>query len=245
MGGRRSARGRAGVRQRAAAMAVAAALAAGLAAGVAGSRPAQAAGGPARTGRPVPGRVDSGRTGTGPAGRRPDRHGPDRHDPGRPEPGSHPPGGREPAAGPVTAPEARRAICASAAHPKLASRLARNITSAVHGRHSAVGLTVADPRLDLACRLDRAQSFLCGQRDQGDDHLGAAAKIGGRPRMTKKQRVAGLGDDHPVRATPPPTALWDEVGLRRCSASSGGRDDAHPAGLGRLGAEPRSPPRTS
>jgi beta-lactamase class A len=188
MGGRRSARGRAGVRRRAATLAAAAALAAGLAGGVAGSPPALAAGGPARTGP-----ADTTQAGLSPAAT-------------RRAAASQPPAA-------VTAPEARRAICASAAHPKLASRLARNITSAVHGRHSAVGLTVADPRLDLACRLDRRSHFYAASVIKVTIISALLRKIGGRPRMTKKQRSlawAMITQSSNNAAT----ALWDEVGLR-------------------------------
>lgn len=197
MGGR-PARGRAGMRHRAAAMAGATALAAGLAAGVASSPPAQAAGAPARSGGPVPGRVDTGRTGTTQAGMSPAAT-------------SRAAASQPPAT--VTAPEARRAICASAAHPKLASRLARNITSAVHGRHSAVGLTVADPRLDLACRLDRGSHFYAASVIKVTIISALLRKIGGRPHMTKKQR--SLAWAMITRSSnSAATALWDEVGLR-------------------------------
>jgi hypothetical protein len=110
-------------------------------------------------------------------------------------------------------PELRRAVCVSAQHPKLAARLARNITSAVHGRHSAVGLAVADPRLKLACRLDRGSHFYAASVIKVTIIAALLRKIGGRPHMTKRQRslawaMITRSDNNAA------TALWDEVGLR-------------------------------
>jgi beta-lactamase class A len=110
-------------------------------------------------------------------------------------------------------PELRRAICVSAEHPKLAARLARNISSAVHGRHSAVGLAVADPRLELACRLDRASHFYAASVIKVTIIAALLRKIGGRAHMTKRQRslawaMITRSDNNAA------TALWDEVGLR-------------------------------
>jgi beta-lactamase family protein len=192
MGGRQPAR----MRQRAAAMALAAALAAGLVAGLAGGQPARAAGGQA-------GESQAGRQADqAQAGRQADQA----QAGGRADPG------QAPLVTPPV-PEARRAICVSAAHPKLATRMARNITAAVHGRHSAVGLTVADPGLRLACRLDRASHFYAASVIKVTIISALLRKIGGRPRMTRRQR--SLAWAMITRSSnSAATALWDEVGLR-------------------------------
>jgi beta-lactamase class A len=194
-------------------MALAAALATGLTAGIASGPPAQAAAGHATTDGTATSPANAGRTGTGQTRTGPAGTGPT----GTTQAGMSPAATERAAASQppatVTAPEARHAICASAAHPKLAARLARNITSAVHGRHSAVGLTVADPRLDLACRLDRASHFYAASVIKVTIISALLRKIGGRAHMTKKQRSlawAMITESDNDAAT----ALWDEVGLR-------------------------------
>ena len=61
-----------------------------------------------------------------------------------------------PAAGPAAA---SSGVCGSSSHPALAARIGRDILTARSGRVSFVAVTVDDPGLGLACRLDSTLHF--------------------------------------------------------------------------------------
>ena len=102
-------------------------------------------------------------------------------------------------------------ICRSATRPRLAARLSRGIRSALTGRTSRVGLTVADPRLDLSCALDRTAHFDSASaikatiisallyKEHGTGHLTAAQHELAWRMITESNNAAA-------------SALWDEVG---------------------------------
>jgi hypothetical protein len=50
-------------------------------------------------------------------------------------------------------------VCTSAAHPALAARISRGITSALRGRESVAGVTADDPALGLSCALHQWREF--------------------------------------------------------------------------------------
>src|SRR5215475_6540209 len=51
------------------------------------------------------------------------------------------------------------AMCSSASNPGLAAEISGQITAALRGRQSAVGLSVSDPATGLACELDASRRF--------------------------------------------------------------------------------------
>ena len=64
-----------------------------------------------------------------------------------------------PAGAAVRAGPAAGAICSSASDPGLAAEMSGQITAALRGRQSAVGLAVSDPATGLACELDASRQF--------------------------------------------------------------------------------------
>jgi hypothetical protein len=114
-----------------------------------------------------------------------------------------PPGARA-AAGP--------AVCVSAAHPLLAARMSGDITRALRGRRSAVGLAAADPGLGLSCRLDAGGHFVAASaikvtilsalllKTGGAGHLTAAQRSLARAMVTQSSNTAA-------------DRLWAEVGI--------------------------------
>jgi Beta-lactamase enzyme family len=126
-----------------------------------------------------------------------------------PPPGSHEPAAPLPRAEP---PFAGHATCASAAHPKLAARLASGITTALHGRRLAVGLTVADSGLDLACKLDQGTHFDAASAIKVTIISALLLKVGGYGHLTADQHATAWAmitqsDNNAA------TKLWNEVGM--------------------------------
>lgn len=64
-----------------------------------------------------------------------------------------------PASAAVRAGPPAGAICSSASDPGLAAEMSGQITAALGGRQSAVGLAVSDPATGLACELDASRQF--------------------------------------------------------------------------------------
>jgi beta-lactamase class A len=79
-------------------------------------------------------------------------------------------------------------VCVSAAHPLLAARISGGITSALHGRRSAVGLSVADPSLRLTCGLDAGGHFVAASAIKVTILSALLLKAGGAARLTAAQR---------------------------------------------------------
>jgi Beta-lactamase enzyme family len=108
---------------------------------------------------------------------------------------------------------ASKAICVSAAHPKLAARLARGITGALRGRRSLVGLTVADSSLEIACKLDQSGHFDAASAIKVTIISALLEKVGGHSHLTAAQRSLAFEmitkSDNDAA-----TKLWDEVGIR-------------------------------
>jgi beta-lactamase class A len=102
------------------------------------------------------------------------------------------------------------AICVSAAHPLLAARMSGGIASALHGRHSAVGLAVADPGLGLSCTLNAGSHFVAASAIKVTilsalllktaGHLTAAQRSLARAMITQSSNTAA-------------DRLWAEVGI--------------------------------
>jgi hypothetical protein len=104
-------------------------------------------------------------------------------------------------------------ICTSAAHPRLAARLSRGIAAALRGRHSHVGLAVADASLDVRCRLDQGWHFDAASVIKATIISALLRKVGGRSHLTARQRSlawAMITESSNGAAT----RLWDEVGIR-------------------------------
>ncbi len=104
------------------------------------------------------------------------------------------------------------AICKSAIRPRLAARLSGGIEKALAGRVSAVGLTVADPRLGLTCALDQTRHFDSASAIKATIISALLYKEHGPGHLTKAQR--GLAREMITESdNDAATALWDEVGL--------------------------------
>jgi beta-lactamase class A len=107
---------------------------------------------------------------------------------------------------------ATKSICTSAKRPKLAARISRGILAALGGRVSAVGLTVSDPRLDLACALHENTHFDSASAIKATIISALLRKVGGPSHLTKKQHTLAwlmiTQSDNDAA-----TALWDDVGI--------------------------------
>jgi Beta-lactamase enzyme family len=130
-------------------------------------------------------------------------------------PGELPPPGRHEPAAPLPRAEPPfdgHAACASAAHPRLAARMARGITSALRGRRLAVGLAVEDAALDLNCQLNQGIHFDAASAIKVTIISALLLKVGRFSRLTSDQRSLAWAmitrSDNDAA-----TALWDEVGL--------------------------------
>jgi hypothetical protein len=130
-------------------------------------------------------------------------------------PGELPPAGSHEPAAPLPRAEppfAGHATCASAAHPKLAARIASGITSALHGRRLAVGLTVADSGLDLSCQLNQGTHFDAASAIKVTILSALLLKVGGYAHLTADQHATAWAmitrSDNDAA-----TKLWNEVGL--------------------------------
>jgi len=103
-------------------------------------------------------------------------------------------------------------ICKSAIRPKLAARLSHGIEKALAGRVSAVGLTVADPRLGLTCALDQTRHFDSASAIKATIISALLYKEHGPSHLTSAQR--GLAWEMITESdNDAATALWNEVGL--------------------------------
>jgi len=130
-------------------------------------------------------------------------------------PGELPPRGSHEPAAPlprVEPPFAGHAACASAAHPKLAARIAAGITGALHGRSLAVGLTVADAALDLSCKLNQGTHFDAASAIKVTIISALLLKVGGYDHLTGAQHATAWAmitrsDNNAA------TRLWNEVGM--------------------------------
>lgn len=103
-------------------------------------------------------------------------------------------------------------ICRSATRPRLAARLSRGIRSALAGRMSRVGLTVADPRLDLSCALDRSAHFDAASAIKATIISALLYKVHGTGHLTAAQRGLAwrmITESDNAAAS----VLWDEVGI--------------------------------
>jgi Beta-lactamase enzyme family len=104
-------------------------------------------------------------------------------------------------------------ICTSAKHPKIAARLSREIIDALRGRDSAVGLTVADAKLDLTCKLHQRRHFDAASVIKVTIISALLLKVGGFRHLTRSQRSLAwrmiTRSDNAAA-----TALWNQVGLR-------------------------------
>jgi hypothetical protein len=113
---------------------------------------------------------------------------------------------------PVPALAAGPPICVSAAHPLLAARMSGGIAGALHGRRSAVGLTVADPGLGLSCALDQGSHFDAASVIKVTIISALLLKVGGTAHLTSRQRSlawAMITQSSNAAAT----ALWNETGM--------------------------------
>jgi beta-lactamase class A len=117
-----------------------------------------------------------------------------------------------PAAGSTGSTAATTAVvCKSAIRPSLAARLSRGIEKALAGRVSAVGLTVADPRLGLTCALDQTRHFDSASAIKATIISALLYKEHGPSHLTKAQR--GLAWEMITESdNAAATDLWDEVG---------------------------------
>jgi hypothetical protein len=105
-----------------------------------------------------------------------------------------------------------KAICVSAAHPKLAARLSRGITGALRGRRSLVGLTVADASVKMACKVDQSGHFDAASAIKVTIISALVQKVGGQAQLSSAQRslawaMITKSDNNAA------TKLWNEVGF--------------------------------
>ncbi len=113
---------------------------------------------------------------------------------------------------PAPAQAAGPPICVSAAHPLLAARMSGGIAAALDSRRSAVGLTVADPGLDLSCALHQGSHFDAASVIKVTIISALLLKVGGTAHLTSRQRSlawAMITQSSNAAAT----TLWNETGL--------------------------------
>jgi hypothetical protein len=101
--------------------------------------------------------------------------------------------------------------CASSKQRQLAARLSRGLARALGGRHSVIGLAVADPALGLSCTMHQHWQFDAASAIKATILSALLLKEGGPGRLTAAQRnLARLmitqSDNNAA------TALWNEVG---------------------------------
>jgi beta-lactamase class A len=103
-------------------------------------------------------------------------------------------------------------LCKSAKRPRFAAWLSSGISKALAGRDSAVGLTVADPRLGLTCALHEGTRFVAASTIKVTIISALLLKEGGSSHLTKAQRdLAWLMITQSNNDAA--TDLWNEVGL--------------------------------
>jgi beta-lactamase class A len=90
----------------------------------------------------------------------------------------------------VPASAAAAAVCVSAVHPRLAARMSADVTGALRGRRSAVGLAAADPGLGLSCALDPGHHFVAASVIKVTILSALLLKAGGAGHLTTAQRAA-------------------------------------------------------
>ena len=102
-------------------------------------------------------------------------------------------------------------ICRSTLRPRLAARMSRQLQTALAGRDSRIGLTVADPRLGLACALHRTWHFESASVIKVTIISALLYKVHRPARLTTAQRQLAwrmiTESDNDAAS-----ALWDEVG---------------------------------
>ena len=106
----------------------------------------------------------------------------------------------------------RPGLCTSAAHPNLAARISRGITSALRGRVSVVGIEASDPALGLTCQVHPRREI----------HSASVVKVFILGALLRELQASHseLTADQASLATAmitessnsAATALWDEVG---------------------------------
>jgi hypothetical protein len=104
-------------------------------------------------------------------------------------------------------------ICTSAKHPKLAARLSRGITGALHGRRSAVGLAVRDPGLHVSCRLHQGSHFDAASAIKVTIISALLRKVGGHGHLSARQRSLAW-KMITASSNSAATTLWNTVGIR-------------------------------
>jgi len=117
------------------------------------------------------------------------------------------------APGGTTARAAASSICTSVKRPKLAARISRGITAALHGRtDSVVGLTASDAAAGLSCAVNEKLHFYAASVIKVTIISALLLKVHGPHGLTRAQRnLAYLMITQSSNKAA--TDLWDDVGM--------------------------------